>query len=207
MGAQTPLQSRKSRHVKGDNRQEGHTIKSKSIMKNPHVKELLAITEANEPAKLGALLAILNHVSAAERQLNQAIGDLNAMRKELETMQAKNRPLAQKALTAAQAQVQDLRDKVAELRQSVIDGCKKGISAFRQKGVSALDNISRFFKVRSLLEGVREQTNKCIASLEKLEACAAQKPSLKETLQKHAQKSKEKFGGADLSTERKEPAR
>ena len=177
-------------------------------MKHPQVKALLAIIEVHGLSGFGDMLNILDKVSAVEQQLNQAISELNTMRKELEGIQTKNRPPAQKALITAQAHVLDLRDKVAELKQRVIDGCKQAISAFRQNGASALDNISRFFKVHSRLEDIRSQVSKCRASLKKLKEYAAQtKPSLHETLKKNAQRSKEEFGHAEPATKRKEKTR
>jgi len=178
------------------------------IKKNPRVKDLLAIMETHQLSNMGDMLDILDQVSAVEAQLKQAVGELSALRKEL---QESKRPLTQKALIAAQAQVLDLRNRVHKLKQAVTDGCKRAISAFGQKGLSALENVSRFFKVRPLLEGIRGQTEKCLASLEKLEACAkmenkVQKPSLRETLKQNAEKSKAMFDKAQPGTKPQEPS-
>ena len=178
--------------------------KTTPIKRNPDVQELLALMEANDHPSMGDMLHILEQVTVVQRQLNQAIDDLNAMRK---VMEEKNRPLAQKAFIAAQSQVQELRSKIVGLKQHVSNGCKNALSEFWQEGISALDKISRFFKIRPLLEGVRGQAEKCIAAMEKLEACAAQKPSLQETLKRNAQKSQEMFGSPQPQAERKEPVR
>jgi len=182
------------------------------IMENPHVKEILAIMEENQLSNLGDMVDILDQVSAVEQQLKQAVNELATIRKELQDVQEKHRPVVQKALIAAQAQALALRDKLNALKQTVAEGCEKAISAFRQKGISALENLSRFFKIRSLLESVRGQTEKCLASLEKLEACAktvnaAQKPSLRETLNQNDEKSKKMFGTAQPDIKPQEQTR
>lgn len=61
-----------------------------------------------------------------------------------------------------QGQILDLRDKLAELKQNVIDGCKNAVAAFKEKGIAALDNVARFFKVRPILESMRDMLTKDI---------------------------------------------
>ncbi len=68
----------------------------------------------------------------------------------------------QKAAIAMQGQILDLRDKLSELKQTVIEGCKNAVDAFLEKGISALDNIVRFFKVRPILESMRNDLNENI---------------------------------------------
>ena len=61
-----------------------------------------------------------------------------------------------------QAQVSELRDKLAELKENIITGCKDAITAFKEKGISALDNIARFFKIKPMLENMRDSLDKNI---------------------------------------------
>ena len=72
-----------------------------------------------------------------EKQLDAAVTELAAMRQELKMAQEQNHPIKntlQKTVIAMQGQVLDLRDRLAELKQHVIDGCKKAITDFREKG-------------------------------------------------------------------------
>jgi len=179
------------------------------IMENPHVKEILAIMEENQLSNLGDMVDILDQVSAVEQQLKQAVNELATIRKELQDVQEKHRPVVQKALISAQAQTLALRDKLNTLKQTVVADCEKALSAVRQKGISALGNISQFFKIRPLLEGVRGQAEKCLASLEKLEACteAAKRPSLRGTLEQNAERSKQMFGTAQPTVKPQEQTR
>ena len=129
------------------------------ILENEHVKELLAILRDNNSPSTRDFLEVLNQVGAMEKQLAAAVKELAAMRQELKMAQEQNHPVKtvlQKAVIVMQGQVLDLRDKLAELKQNVIDGCRNAVAAFKETGISALDNVARFFKVRPILEAVRD---------------------------------------------------
>ena len=135
------------------------------ILENEHVKELLAILRDNNSTSTKDFLSVLNQVGTIEKQLNAAVQELSAMRQELKMAQEQNNPVKtalQKAVIVIQGQVLDLRDKLAELKQNVIAGCKNAVAAFKETGISALDNVTRFFKVRPNLEAMRDMLTKDI---------------------------------------------
>jgi len=151
------------------------------LAENEHVKELLAILRENNSPSTKDFLAVLQQVGAMEKQLDAAVKELAAMRRELQEAQEQNHPVKtamQKAVIAMQGQVLDLRDKLAELKQNVIDGCKSAVAAFKEKGISALDNITRFFKVKPLLENMRDTLNDSIKhddkAIARIEAVSAE---------------------------------
>lgn len=128
------------------------------ILENEHVKELLAVLRENNSPSTTDFLAVLNQVGAMEKELA-------AMRQELKTAQEQNHPVKtalQKTVIVMQGQVLDLRDKLAELKQNVIDGCRNAVAAFKETGISALDSVARFFKVRPILESMRDMLTKDI---------------------------------------------
>jgi len=89
------------------------------------------------------------------------------MRRDLAEAQKNNHPIKnalQKAVITMQAQVLDLRDKLGELKQAVIDGCKNAVQAFKEQGVAALDGIARFFKIRPILEAIHAGAAKAAQS-------------------------------------------
>ena len=152
-----------------------------SLLENEHVKELLAILEANNAPDRKDFLAVLNQVGAMEKQLDAAVNELAAMRRELNEA----RELAHPVKTALQNAVKTLEKNVAVLRgrldavkRNVIEGCKNAVDAFREKGISALHNVTRFFKIRPLLEAMRNDLNENIrfdeAAISKIEAVSAE---------------------------------
>ncbi len=135
------------------------------ILENEHVKELLAILRDNNFPSTKDFLSVLNQVGAMEKQLDAAVKELSTMRQELRTAQEQNHPVKtalQKAVIVMQGQVLDLRERLAELKQNIIDGCRNTVTAFKESGISALDNVSRFFKVRPTLEAMRDMLTKDI---------------------------------------------
>jgi hypothetical protein len=135
-------------------------------MDNQHVKELLALMQSNNAPSMRDFVTMLNQVTAMERQLNNATRELAAMQKQLDEARAVNHPALDamdKAVVRTQNFVQDLRDKLTAIKESIIDGCKNALDAVKEKGISALNNIMDFFKVKPMLEAVRNDLNKAIA--------------------------------------------
>jgi len=134
----------------------------------------LTILRENNAPSTKDFLAVLQQVGVMEKQLDAAVKELSAMRRELQTAQEQNHPVK----TAMQGQVLDLRDKLAELKQNIIDGCKNAVTAFKENGITALDNIARFFKVKPLLEAMRGELDKNIRfddkAIAKIEAISAE---------------------------------
>lgn len=129
------------------------------ILQNEDVKELLAILRDNNAPSANDFLAVLQQVGQMEKQLDSAIQELAAMRQELKTAQEQNHPVKtamQKAVLVTQDQVLDMRERLTQLKQHIIEGCKNAIAEFKEKGISALDNTARFFKVRPILEAMRD---------------------------------------------------
>jgi ABC-type transporter Mla subunit MlaD len=138
---------------------------SPPIMDNNHVQELLAIMSENNAPVMKDFIAVLTQVTAMERQLDTAVSELAAMRKQLAEVQSKNHPLKetmQKSVTAMQNHVSNMRDKLAEIKENIVDGCKNAVSAFKEKGISALNNIAQFFNIKPALESMQNGLDKAI---------------------------------------------
>ena len=151
------------------------------IMSDDNVIELLKIMRDNNAPTMRDFLNVLNQVGAMEKQLEAAVSELAAMRRELAEAQANNHPLKttlQKAVIAMQSQVLELRDKLAALKDNVINGCKNAIDAFKDKGETALDGIARFFRIKPILESIRNGLEKNIAfddkAIAKIEAVSTE---------------------------------
>lgn len=105
---------------------------------------------------------MLEQVGTMEQQLEAAVRELAAMRRDLAEMERRRHPAAnamRKAVIIVQAQVLELREKLSALKQAIADGCKNAVTAFREKGAAALDTVTRFFRVRPMLEAVQVQAD------------------------------------------------
>ncbi len=143
------------------------------VMENEYVKELLSIMRKNKAPGKTTLLAVLGQVTAMEKQLEAAVQELVAMRRDLAEMEKAKHPLRnaiQKAVILMQAQVLELRDKLDALKNAVIDGCRNAVTAFKEKGMTALDNIAHFFKVRPILEAIHTRADKAAQAADRAAA-------------------------------------
>lgn len=140
------------------------------ITDNEHVKELLAILEKHKSPSKRDFTALITHVANMEKQLEAAVQELAAMRRDFAEAERRNHPIKnalRNAVIVMQAEVLRLRDKLGELKQNVIDGCKNAVTAFKEKGISALDNIARFFKVRPILEAIHTGADKAAGAADR----------------------------------------
>ena len=140
------------------------------IVENEYVKELLALLKENQSPAGKELLEAIGHVSEMEKQLASAVDELKAMRQELQGLQEQNHPLKaalQKSVKALEANVATLRERLAELKGAVIEGCKNTLAAVKERGIGALDSAARFFHVKPGLESLRNTINDGIKADEK----------------------------------------
>jgi len=149
---------------------------SAPLMENEHVKELLGVMKSNR-MDAGELLAILRYVGMVEGQLDRAVGELSAMRRELNDMrEVQNHPVK----TALQNAIHTLEDKIAVMREhldalkaDIIEGAKKAVAAFKEQGISALNGLASFLHIKGGLNALRDSLNdgikadnRAIASIE-----------------------------------------
>jgi len=141
------------------------------IMSYKSVRELLNIIQDNNASTTKDFMAVIEQVRSMEKQLEAAVNELASMRQQLAEAQEKSHPARntmQKTIISMQAQVLEMRDKLTELKENIINGCKNAIAAFKEKGTSALDGIARFFKIKPVLESIRDSLDMSIKDDDRL---------------------------------------
>jgi len=127
------------------------------LQENEYVRELFAIMKANR-VNTEDLRGLVDYVGAMERQLDTAVGELQSMRQELNNMrEEQNHPVRttlQNTVHALEKNINDARTKLDAIRETIIDGCKNAVSAFKENGISALSNIAGFFKIKESLQNL-----------------------------------------------------
>jgi cob(I)alamin adenosyltransferase len=140
------------------------------LVDNKHVKELFGILEENGRDTTG-LTALINHVSGMEDFVKRAedrIADMKAQldaMKELQDHPVKNK--LQKAIKALETKVAEIKAQIAELKTNIIEGCKNAATAFKEKGVAALDKLAAFFHIKSGLQAIKNDTVKAVNTCDK----------------------------------------
>lgn len=126
---------------------------------NEHVVELLSILKKNGKDASG-LTALIGYIGSMESQLNKAAEELQGVRNELNNMrEERSHPLRTAMLNAAQSMedsIAEARSQLEVIKSKLIEGCKNAVAEFKQKGISALNGIAKFFGIKPSLESLRK---------------------------------------------------
>ena len=137
---------------------------------DPYVAELLRAMEA-EKIEIPAFTSLLKHVAAVEEQLKSVTGDLQGIQKTLYDIQERQKhPISSffhRMVDNMKTMIADVRAELGALKQSIIEGAKQALAAIKEKGLSALNGIMRFFKVKDNLNAMRDKLDTAIASSDK----------------------------------------
>lgn len=156
-------------------------IQSAPLLENEHVKELLAILKENSVSSKD-LLDVIGYVGVMERQLDAAVSELSAMRKELAGIrEAQDHPVRitmQKAIQALEIKIAETKERLEAVKAEIIEGCKNAVAAFKEKGIEVLNGLASFFHIKKGLEAVRESMTQAIGydeqSMNKISAASAE---------------------------------
>jgi hypothetical protein len=161
-------------HEKGGNHDmdENATAHGESLplAENEYVKELFSILQDNGKDSTG-LAALLGHVSEMENFVKRAEDKIVEMKSQLAEMkEVQNHPVR----TALQSAIKNLENKVAEIKEhlstlkhSIVESCKNAVTAFKEKGISALNNLASFFKVKTGLDNLKKSIDGAIKADDK----------------------------------------
>jgi predicted nucleic acid-binding Zn-ribbon protein len=140
------------------------------IADNSNVKEFLSLMKENH-ADMKNITAVVGYINSVERQLDKAVNELQSMRRELSAMRDERthplRTTLQNAVHTLETKIAATRERLDTLKTAIIDGCKNAVSAFKQHGISALSNISRFFRIKPALQALKNNIDNSINSSQK----------------------------------------
>ena len=146
-------------------------------MDNNHVKVILSVMAENWKDTSG-LTALLNYVASMENHLNKAYDEVQTMRRELNGLREERDHPVRTLLQSLENNINEASKSLNQLKEKIIDGCKDAVDMFKQKGISALNNIAHFFKVKPTLETMRQNMRNLIkddlSSIAKIEAISAE---------------------------------
>ena len=141
------------------------TATTKPILENEHVQELLSLLKEGNANTRTVLVSVLACVGKMEAQYANMVTELSGMRQALAEAERQRHPIKnamQSTVIAAQARLLDFRDALMRLKQTVIDGCRAAIATVQETGISALNHVTQFLKIRPMLENMRNNADKNI---------------------------------------------
>ena len=136
---------------------EQTAVPEQPIAENGPVQELLALLKENNPAGYQEFSKLIESVSLMESRLAVAVGELEAMRGDLQKMQNHSLKAAlQNACRSMEANISSMQQRLAEVKEKIVEGCKNVLADFKERGTAALNGIVRFLHLRPALEAVRQ---------------------------------------------------
>lgn len=130
-------------------------VPEQPIAENEQVKALLALLKENNSAGYEDFAKLIESVTAMESRLSMAVGELEAMREDLQKMQDHSlKASLQKTSKALEANIASMQQKLSELKGRIIDGCKNILADFKERGTIALSGITRFLHLKPALEAI-----------------------------------------------------
>jgi chromosome segregation ATPase len=135
------------------------------LSENQYVKELFSIMQDNGRDTSG-LSALLGHVSEMETFVKNAEEKISVMKDQLAEMkEIQNHPVKtalRKAIKSLEHTVSVMKDQIGKLKSQITDGCKSAVTAFKENGISALNNLAKFFRVKPLLSAINNNATRDI---------------------------------------------
>ena len=136
---------------------EQTAVPEQPISENGPVQEFLALLKENNPAGYQEFSKLIESVSLMESRLAVAVGELEAMRGDLQKMQNHSLKAAlQNACRSMEDNISLMQQRLAEVKEKIVEGCKNVLADFKERGTVALNGIARFLHLRPALEAVRQ---------------------------------------------------
>ena len=128
-----------------------------NVREQPDIKELFEVLQGSglkkEQQEVETLVAYLESMG---NQFSQMIGELQAMRGELEKMRDKGiRASVSLVLESAENKTQEIWGKVSMIGKNLIQSAKNFLAAFWEKGVDALRKAVSAMKIPQVLSAVK----------------------------------------------------
>jgi len=139
------------------------------LIDNTSVKEFTELLKINKlEAQYRDFTEMLGYVSEIESKLKSALGEVNKLEKrvnEMESRQFKN--ICVKMVNNLKSTLREAQSKLNEIKTAIVEGVKQALTAFKEKGISALNAVMKFFKIKDGLSALRDSVDKSIVSANK----------------------------------------
>ncbi len=126
------------------------------IADNEKVQALLVILKENGSPGCREFEELIGHISGMERQLSDAMEELQAIRQKMQDVQDRSlKAVLQKGCKAMEENTDAMRRRLTELKGQIVEGCRNILADLKERGTVALNGIAHFLHLKSALEAVR----------------------------------------------------
>jgi hypothetical protein len=71
------------------------------------------------------------------------------------------------AIKSLETKVAAMKEQLAELKANIVEGCKSAVNAFKENGASALNNLAKFFHIKSGLKAIDKSAEQSVKLCDK----------------------------------------
>lgn len=133
------------------------------IAENEQVRTLLTLLKENNSPGCREFAELITHVSGMERQLSDALEELQAMRQKMQEVQDRSlRAVLQRSGRALEENVDAMRQRLLDLKGQIVEGCRNILEDFKEHGVAALNGIAGFLRLEPALKVVQDAAERSI---------------------------------------------
>jgi len=141
------------------------------LTNNTEVSKLLQIlTNENLNAESKNFFALVQYMDTMEKQFNHVLNELQEVKQQLKDMPEQQKTLkaaCQKAVQNLENKIHKMKGQLADIKAGIIEGSKKTVDQLKHSGLSGLNKIMDFMKIKDGLNTIHDNLNQSIASTEK----------------------------------------
>lgn len=127
------------------------------IAENEQVRALLSLLKENDSPAYADFAKLIESVTGMEDRLSIAVGELAAMREDLQKMQDRSlKASLQKTCKTLEGNISSMQQKLSELKGKIVAGCRHILADFKECGTVALNGITHFLHLKPALEAIRQ---------------------------------------------------
>lgn len=129
----------------------------KELHEEPEVKAIIDVLDANDPLTRRTFEALLTCVSTMEVQVKSLSEETIRLRQEINEMQpSPEKEMVQQENRNMEDQVVVMQQDVIGLKRGILEGCRKALDNFKQRGKEALKDFLSFLHIDRALEKAQE---------------------------------------------------
>ena len=143
---------------------------SNALADNTYVQELFSVLKENDKDTAG-LSALLGYVKQMEDFVKSAEGQIVDMKCQIgEMREIQKHPIKavmQNTCESLEKQVTGIKAQLNKIKASIVEACKNVLTTVRDKGITVLDKLADFFKIRQACEKIQKDCNQAMTRCDK----------------------------------------
>jgi len=143
---------------------------SNTLADNASVQELFGVLKENNKDTAG-LTALLGYVKQMEDFVKSAEGQIHEMKSQIgEISEIQKHPIKaalKNASESLETKVTGIKAQLNKIRSRIVEACKNTLTAFKNKGITALDKLADFLGIKKACEKIKKDCNQVIMQCDK----------------------------------------